>query len=61
MSNTLEEEKRRSNKTLNVIIRGLVMGDTPMADAKPHFTKMSVNLTFETAQKVGKDDAPGQW
>lgn len=57
MSDALEEEQRWSNKALNVIIRGLVMGDTPMVDAKALFTKMGINFTFETAWRVGKDDA----
>ena len=49
ISETLEEDKRRNSKALNVLVQGMEMGDTPMVVAKKLFTTMGINLTCESA------------
>ena len=58
ISETLEEDKRRNSKALNVLVRGLEMGDTPMSDAEALFTKMGINFTCESARRVDKVELP---
>lgn len=48
------EEKQRANKALNILVRGMDIGDTPMADAQFLVTKMSVNLSCDSAWRIGK-------
>ena len=47
------EEERRTNKSLNFLVRGMEIGDTPFTNAQAFFTKVDINLT---TWRVGKCD-----
>ena len=52
------EEDKRSSKALNVLVHGMPVGDTPMADAQALFAKMGAYLACESAWRVGKTELP---
>lgn len=58
ISKTLEEERRRSHKSMNVLVRGMETGDTPLADAQSLSSLTDVNLTCDSAWRVGKGMQP---
>ena len=43
-------------KLMNVLIQELEIGDTPLANAQSLFLLMEVNLTCDSAWRVGKGD-----
>lgn len=45
---------------MNLLVRGMEGGDTPLADVQALFTRMGINLACALAWKVGKVELPAR-